>query len=116
MKIKTHISIDSAHQLHLPYESKCNNVHGHRWEIDITLIGVNNENGMIIDFSHIKKYFNKYDHVFLNDIIDFETTAETMSKYWATELLKLSENIKGVIVQVAETPNNIAEGRALREL
>jgi len=112
MIIKTHVSIDSAHKLELPYESKCNNLHGHRWEIDIE---IKNDkticNGMIIDFSEIKKYFNQFDHCYLNDKLPKELksnpTAEHLAWYWANEL-KDKFKVQNIKISVAETPKNIA--------
>jgi len=85
-KIKKTISISCAHQLHLPYESKCNNLHGHNWEIVVYCKAEKlNKNGMVIDFTHIKdKIYKPLDHKNLNDVLDFETTAENLAK-WVVE-------------------------------
>ena len=123
MTIKIHITIDSAHKLNLPYESKCNNLHGHRWEIDIEIsIDIAEgavsplTNGMIIDFTHIKEYFKKYDHQYLNDLFpeDFHTTAENLARFWTLGIDRIClekmdfDHPRRIRVSVAETPNNIA--------
>ena len=73
MKLKTCVYIDSAHKLDLPYKSKCNNLHGHRWGIEVTLItDTMSGYGMVIDFSKIKGYLNRYDHVYLNEMPELE--------------------------------------------
>ena len=57
--LKTEQSFDSAHFLH-GYSGKCANIHGHRWRIVVTiksdkLLDDPQNNGMIIDFSDLKK-------------------------------------------------------------
>ena len=69
MIIYKQLTFDSAHRLDLPYESKCNQLHGHRYKIEIWISGEPNRNGMIIDFSEIKNVINNFDHIYLNDII-----------------------------------------------
>jgi 6-pyruvoyltetrahydropterin/6-carboxytetrahydropterin synthase len=115
MMIRTHVSLDSAHKLNLPYVSKCNNLHGHRWEIDVEVDGEKGSDGMVVDFSTIKNYFEKFDHVFLNNLFekDFETTAENLIDFWLNDLGKyLSEigcKVYFLTLTVAETPKNIAK-------
>lgn len=108
MKIKKRLTIDSAHRLTLPYESKCNNLHGHTWHIAVTVYGEEDDNGMLIDFSAIKAYFSKYDHVLLNDVVEGPTTAENLARTWAKGVKGLQPNIRGVKVEVAETEDNVA--------
>ena len=50
------IEVSGSHQLKLPYESKCKNLHGHNWIINVTLKSETlDENGMILDFTKIKE-------------------------------------------------------------
>lgn len=59
-KIKYHF--DASHRLS-NYEGACNNLHGHRWEVEVTIVGEPDINtGMIIDFKEIKKIIDGYDH------------------------------------------------------
>ena len=49
------VEISAAHKLNLNYESKCSNLHGHNWIIDVYLRSQElNEDGMVMDFTHIK--------------------------------------------------------------
>ncbi|MCL2847326.1 MAG: 6-carboxytetrahydropterin synthase QueD [Firmicutes bacterium] len=82
-EIKKRIEICSAHKLKLDYPSKCSNMHGHNWKIDVFLRSEKlNENGMIIDFDHIaQKLIDKLDHKILNDVLDFNPTAENLAKF-----------------------------------
>ena len=55
-KVKKRLEISAAHRLELDYESKCTNFHGHNWIVDVYLKSKElNSNGMIMDFTHIKK-------------------------------------------------------------
>ena len=56
---------DAAHRL-VTYNGKCNNIHGHRWEVEVTVIGeIHKVTGMIIDFKEIKNLIDKFDHKIL---------------------------------------------------
>ena len=82
------IEISAAHRLMLDYESKCTNLHGHNWIIDVYLKSETlNQNGMVMDFTLIKeKIQNKFDHKVINDVVDFNPTAENLAKYICDEL------------------------------
>jgi 6-pyruvoyltetrahydropterin/6-carboxytetrahydropterin synthase len=107
MIIRKELFIDSAHKLNLPYESKCNNLHGHRWKIVITLEAGLNANGMILDFKAIKTFFEQYDHAYLNDLFDFEPTAERMAAFFASQL-KTKYGFDKVRIELYETPSSCA--------
>lgn len=76
-------AIDSSHQLKLPYESGCNNLHGHRWNFEVGIESESlNKQGMVVDFQHIKELIKVYDHYHLNDCLnnfDAPATAETLA-------------------------------------
>lgn len=81
------LEISAAHSLQLSYESKCSRMHGHNWQIEIFLVSRDklNEDGMVEDFTHIKKVIHsKMDHANLNEIFDFNPTAENLGK-WIVE-------------------------------
>ena len=67
---------------------KCNNMHGHNYDIKLVLEKENLQNGMIINFNEIKEVFkividDKFDHKCLNDCKEFNgyvPTAENMCK------------------------------------
>lgn len=58
-------------------------MHGHNWIVTIYCEAEElDKNGMICDFTHIKKMVSdKLDHQYLNDIVDFNPTAENMAKW-----------------------------------
>ena len=87
-KVKKRLEISAAHRIELDYESKCTNFHGHNWIVDVYLKSKElNPNGMIMDFTHIKKkVLDKFDHKVINDVVDFNPTAENLAKHICDEL------------------------------
>ena len=104
-EVKTRLEISAAHRLELGYESKCTNLHGHNWIIDVYLRSDKlNEDGMVMDFTHIKKSVqDKFDHKVINDVVDFNPTAENLAKYICDTLAPYC-----VRVDVQESTDNIA--------
>lgn len=98
------IEVSGAHHLKLDYNSPCSNLHGHNWIIDVTLKAENlNQNGMILDFTEIKKIVMKFDHAVINDVLPHvNPTAENMAK-WLCD--KIPYCVK---VSVQETEGNVA--------
>ena len=80
------MEIAGAHRLNLSYESKCQNLHGHNWIITLYCAAKElNKDGMVCDFKHIKeKIHGRLDHGNLNEILDFNPTAENIAK-WCTQ-------------------------------
>ena len=105
-KIQKRLEISGAHSLKLDYESKCSNLHGHNWIVYIYLQAKElDNNGMILDFTVIKKrILDKLDHKNLNEIFDFNPTAENIAKWICDEL---GEKCYKVTVQ--ESEGNTAE-------
>lgn len=90
----------------LDYESKCSDIHGHNWIVTVYLKSkILNKNGMIIDFSHVKKDIQQLlDHKIINDVLkDVNPTAENIAKWIADKL-----GPKCFRVEVQESENNKA--------
>lgn len=98
------LEFSAAHQLNLSRESKCESLHGHNFKVVAYLRSeALNEDGMVFDFTHVKKFVrNKLDHKNLNDIIP-QPTAELIAKYICDGLGE-----KCFKVEVQESEGNIA--------
>lgn len=98
------IEVSGAHRLNLDYESPCSNLHGHNWIIDVTLQSVTlNQNGMIADFSEIKKIVMELDHADLNEVLKgINPTAENIARWLCDRIPQC------VRVDVQETEGNVA--------
>ncbi|EUJ10524.1 queuosine biosynthesis protein QueD [Methylophilaceae bacterium 11] len=75
MQITTRLEFDAGHRIP-DHKSQCRNLHGHRYAIEITLSGDiiqqdhASENGMVMDFSDVKKIAREtvvdvWDHAFI---------------------------------------------------
>lgn len=75
MRITRRLEFDAGHRIP-DHKSQCRHLHGHRYAIEITLIGTTvqadgvAENGMVMDFSRIKQLaktqvVDAWDHAFL---------------------------------------------------
>lgn len=104
-EIKKTLEISAAHKLDLNYESKCANIHGHNWVVTVYLRSKElNKNGMIMDFTEIKqKITSRLDHKILNEVVDFNPTAENLAKFICDELSPFCYR-----VDVTESENNMA--------
>lgn len=98
------MEIAGAHRLSLPYESKCRNFHGHNWKAKIWCRAEElNDEGMVMDFTRIKEaVHDKLDHKCLNDLFDFNPTAENMAR-WMLEQIPSAFK-----VSVQESEGNVA--------
>ena len=102
--VKKRMEIAGAHRLNLNYESKCANLHGHNWIVTVWCKSKTlDDNGMVIDFTHIKREVqDKLDHKFLNDVVEFNPTAENIAK-WVCEQIPHCYR-----VAVQESEGNVA--------
>lgn len=102
--VSKRMEIAGAHKLNLNYESKCKNLHGHNWIVTVHCKSKElNENGMVIDFAHIKKQIHeRLDHQCINDVVKCNPTAENIAK-WICD--RIPDCYK---VEVQESEGNIA--------
>jgi len=96
---------------------KCNNIHGHNYEIFVTVEGeVNNENGFVINLKDLKKIMQdkvikKLDHKLINDV-DFMknkiTSTENLCVSIWKEIQKPIEKLGAKLykIEIKETENN----------
>jgi len=107
-------NFSSAHFLE-NYVGECANMHGHNYKVQVFAQGteLDKKVGLLIDFKELKKETNKIidklDHQVLNDIVDFNTTAELLAQYFYKKLAKTFAN-KVTISKVTlwETPTCFA--------
>lgn len=102
--VSKRMEIAGAHKLNLDYESKCQNLHGHNWIIIVYCKSKElDKNGMVIDFKHIKNMISdKLDHTYINDVVDFNPTAENMARWICEQVPNCYK------VSVQESEGNIA--------
>ena len=114
---ETHFS--SAHRLR-NYDGACENLHGHNWDVKITVRATELDKiGIAIDFKilkmHIKEVTDRLDHIDLNEIFTEEVgnpSAENIAKYIFEEMKEriAKENTSAYMyrVDVWETKGNCA--------
>ncbi len=90
IRITKHFNFEAAHALY-GYDGKCKNIHGHSYQLFVTVIGkpLNNNNhvkyGMVMDFGDLKTLVNKeiicvFDHAtILNNLSPHKNLAKTLS-------------------------------------
>lgn len=107
--IGTEIEISGAHRLRLPYKSPCQNLHGHNWKIQLELTGpVDEQTGMIVDFSKIKRQVKDLlDHKEIQ--IAKNPTVENIIEYLVFNIENFNEGIKVVRLRIYETEKNWGE-------
>lgn len=83
---------DAAHRLE-NYDGNCANLHGHRYKLEVSVLGyINEEKYLAVDFRDLKSLgkeliVNKLDHRNLNEVLDFNTSCENVA-YWIWEALE----------------------------
>ena len=107
-------TFDSAHFLE-NYDGDCARMHGHTYKVKICVAGhtLDKKVGMLMDFKEMKKALNaiidKLDHQVLNEVLDFNTTAELLAKYFYDQLApKVPSNARLKKVMLWENPTNCA--------
>jgi len=106
VKIYLKYHFDAAHKLNLPYESKCTNLHGHRWIVELWLSNGLDQDGMIMDFTKLKSIIDELDHKDITSLIS-QPTAENIA-IWIRERIA-EETPADITVRVWETPESYAE-------
>jgi len=98
----------AAHQLAM-VGSKCENLHGHNWKIEVYVTGEKlNTAGVLVDFGEIKAHLaevmKKLDHKFLNELDHFSNgnpSSENIAQFVARELQAKIDNSSARISRVA---------------
>lgn len=109
-RVSKMMEIAGAHKLQLPYQSKCENLHGHNWIVTVYCESTKlTDYGMIVDFKKVKEAIHgKLDHAFINEVIPSNPTAENMAKWICDEVDKICEVGYCYKVDVQESEGNVA--------
>lgn len=97
----------AAHQLTM-VGSKCENMHGHNWRIEVYVTGEKlNAGGVLVDFgeikAHLARVMEKLDHKFLNELeyfSDGNPSSEKIAYFVATELQTAIDNSSARVSKV----------------
>lgn len=114
-------SFSAAHNLK-DYEGKCENLHGHNWQVEVSLSAKRlNRQGMVIDFKVLKdmlaEVLARIDHQYLNQLPYFDKvnpTSENIAKFIHSIISKQfsRKQLKIEKVCVWETPTSCATYQA----
>lgn len=111
-RVSKRMEIAGSHFLRLPYESKCQNVHGHNWIVTVHCCSDKlTDYGMIIDFKKVKDAIHgALDHQCINTVVGdaLNPTAENMAKWICDKVTALCEVGYCYKVEVQESEGNIA--------
>ncbi len=112
--VKT-LEFSASHRLHLPYDSPCNREHGHNYIVEVEVVGHQlNEEGMLIDFSAIKRVVMALDHRNLNDVMRMDNPTAERIALWIAQGVQDVLDTQGVegtevdYVSVQENEGNVA--------
>lgn len=103
---------DAAHALH-GYPGECCKLHGHTWDVEVTVRGSElDEVGIVYDFKTLKDdlaaVLEPLDHAYLNDVPPFDVlnpTAEHLSRYVFEALTaRIGGSVRVLEVAVWESP------------
>jgi 6-pyruvoyltetrahydropterin/6-carboxytetrahydropterin synthase len=106
--ISKEFHFSASHQLTgLPQDHPCSRLHGHNYVIVVEMQSLTlNEVGMVRDYRDlepVKKYIDQnYDHKHLNDVLDFNPTAENMSEHMFKLFNSMFPEITAVTVKETE--------------
>ena len=112
--ISKEFHFSASHRLEgLPMDHPCSRYHGHNYVVRVELANaVLNAVGFVIDYRELEPIKllldDVFDHQNLNELLDFNPTAENMAKH-LYGIIKTNMNIWQVkAVEVSETPKTNA--------
>ena len=73
------------------YKGKCEKIHGHSFQVEVEVETTTlDKTGISIDFAKIKEKLSEIlpDHTLLNEVYDFNPSAENLARHFFTELKK----------------------------
>jgi 6-pyruvoyltetrahydropterin/6-carboxytetrahydropterin synthase len=104
-ELKVVTKFAAAHQLTM-VGTKCENMHGHNWKIEVYVTGEKlDDGGVVMDFGVIKKHvrdiMSLLDHKYLNELEFFQQSQPSSENiaYWVAD--KLQQKIDNSSVKVS---------------
>ena len=103
---------DAAHSLR-GYAGECQRLHGHTWDVEVTVSGETLDGiGIVYDFKRLKEdlaaVLADYDHVFLDEVPPFDAMNATAENLARVICERLQEGVDGAVtvteVAVWESP------------
>jgi 6-pyruvoyltetrahydropterin/6-carboxytetrahydropterin synthase len=87
-QISVKSNFSAAHNLR-EYKGKCENLHGHNWNVEVYIESdLLNEEGMVVDFIELKRILkdilDNLDHKYINEVKPFDSlnpTSENLARY-----------------------------------
>jgi 6-pyruvoyltetrahydropterin/6-carboxytetrahydropterin synthase len=110
LTVKGHF--DAAHHLY-GYPGECRNLHGHTWDVEVTVGGSELDDiGIVYDFKTLKddlsSVLDEYDHALINEVAPFDKispTAENLARVICENLQRIvNPRVHVVEIVVWESP------------
>lgn len=110
LTVKGHF--DAAHALR-GYPGECRELHGHTWDVEVTVVGDSLDDiGIVYDFKTLKDdlagVLAAYDHAYINEVPPFDEispTAENLARVLYDQLgRRVGANVRVKEVVVWESP------------
>ncbi len=132
MRIAKEFRWEMGHRL-LCHAGQCKNLHGHSYRMQVEVTSDELLNGMVMDYYDLKQtvqpFVDELDHCFIINskdeklleaakelktkivVVDFETTAENLCRYFIDKILAkgLPKKIQKLKVKIFETSTSYAE-------
>jgi len=117
IRINKEFGFEMAHAL-LGYNGKCRNIHGHSYQLTVTLIGSpiddikNPKNGMVMDFGELKDIVNKqiidiFDHALvLNDASPDKESISSIPLFEKVLFLPYQPTCENMLIDFASRISN----------
>lgn len=114
LTVKAHF--DAAHAL-IGYPGECKNLHGHTWDVEVSVEGEELDGiGILYDFKSLKDdlyaVLTRYDHAYLNEVPPFDAlnaTAENLARVIWEELERQISDPRVRLAEVAVWESPIAK-------
>ena len=97
-QISVKSNFSAAHNLR-EYKGKCENLHGHNWNVEVTVASKElNREGMLIDFVDLKRIvkdvLDGLDHKYINEVKPFDSLNPTSENLACHIFKSISDKIK----------------------